>query len=72
VTSRNLGWRDLLRWEIKGLVCDVPLIFDREFSAHRWLETMNEADLNYVLRLNTKSRVKIKDSEGEETPLALL
>jgi hypothetical protein len=33
---------------------------------------MNQADLNYVIRLNTKSRVKIKDSEGEEIPLALL
>lgn len=68
-TSRNLRWRDLV-WEIKELVGDVPLVFDREFSAQGWLETMNEAGLLYVVRLNTKSRVKLKDEEGEEIPLA--
>lgn len=70
-TSRNLQWRDLA-WEIKELVRDVPLIFDREFSAQGWLETMNEANLNYVIRLNTKSQVKLKDAQGEEIPLAFL
>jgi hypothetical protein len=67
-TSRNLGWRELV-WEVRELVCDIPLVFDREFSAQRWLETMDEANLNYVIRLNTKSGVKLKDAEGEEIPL---
>jgi hypothetical protein len=42
-TSRNLSWRSLV-WEIKGLVGErTPLVFDREFSAQGWLETLEEA-----------------------------
>jgi len=68
-TSRNLQWRSLA-WEIKELVGEqTPLVFDREFSAQRWLETLEEAGLQWVVRLNTKNRVKIKDEEGEEVPL---
>lgn len=68
VTSRNLQWRSLV-WEIKDLVGETPLIFDREFSAQRWLKALEEAGCEWVVRLNTKSRVKLKDAEGEEVPL---
>jgi Transposase DDE domain len=67
-TSRNLQWRELV-WEIKELVGETPLVFDREFSARRWLKTLDEAGCRWVVRLNTKSGVKFKDEEGEEVPL---
>ena len=68
-TSRNLSWRSLV-WEIKELVGERrPLVFDREFSAQGWIETLEEAGLEWVVRLNTKNRVKIKYEEGEEIPL---
>ena len=57
-------------WEIKELVGELtPLVFDREFSAQGWLETLEEAGLEWVVRLNTKNRVKLKDEEGQEIPL---
>ena len=56
-------------WEIKDLVGETPLIFDREFSAQRWLKALEEAGCEWVVRLNTKSKVKLKDAEGEEVPL---
>ncbi len=68
LTSRNLRWRSLV-WEIKDLVGETPLIFDREFSAQRWLKALEEAGCEWVVRLNTKSKVKLKDAEGEEVPL---
>lgn len=67
-TSRNLQWRSLV-WQIRELVGETPLIFDREFSAERWLKTLDEAGCRWVVRLNTKSGVKLKDEEGEEVPL---
>jgi len=67
-TSRNLQWRALV-WEIKELVGETPLIFDREFSAERWLKTLDEAGCRWVVRLNTKSGVKLENEEGEEVPL---
>jgi Transposase DDE domain len=67
-TSRNLRWRSLV-WQIKELVGETPLIFDREFSAQRWLKTLDEAGCRWVVRLNTKSGVKLEDEEGEEVPL---
>ena len=72
ITSRNLQWRDLV-WEIKELVGETPLVFDREFSAQRWLEALEEAGLEWVVRLNTNSGVKITDDEfeGEEIPLVI-
>jgi hypothetical protein len=46
------------------------LVFDRESSAQRWLGTLEEARCKWVVRLNTKSGVKITDDEqGEEIPL---
>jgi hypothetical protein len=70
VTSRNLEWRELM-WQIKELVGETPLVFDREFSAQRWLETLEEARCEWVVRLNTKSGVKITDEQGEEIPLLI-
>src|SRR5215211_8150923 len=70
-TSRNLlEWRDLV-WEIKELVGGTPLVFDREFSAQRWLESLEEAGCEWVARPNTKSGVKITDEQGEEVPLVI-
>lgn len=72
VTSRNLEWRELMMWEIKELVGETPLVFDREFSAQRWLEALEEAGCEWVVRLNTKSGVKITNEfEGEEIPLVI-
>jgi hypothetical protein len=68
VTSRNLEWRELM-WEIKALVDQTPLVFDREFSAQKWLTALEEAECKWVVRLNTKSGVKFSDEEGEEIPL---
>lgn len=70
LTSRNLEWRELF-WQIKDLVGETPLVFDREFSAQRWLETLEEARCKWVVRLNTKSGVKITDEQGEEFPLLI-
>lgn len=72
VTSRNLEWRELMMWEIKELVGETSLVFDREFSAQRWLEALEEAGCEWVVRLNTKSGVKITNEfEGEEIPLVI-
>jgi hypothetical protein len=70
ITSRNLEWRDLV-WEIKELVGETPLVFDREFSAQRWLDALEEAGCEWVVRLNTNSGVKFFDEEGEEIPLLI-
>ncbi len=70
VTSRNLQWRDLV-WEIKELVGETPLVFDREFSAQRWLDALEQARCEWVVRLNAKSGVKFFDGEGEEIPLLI-
>ncbi len=69
-TSRNLRWRELL-WEVKDLVGETPLVFDREFSAQRWLKALEEAGCKWVVRLNTKSGVKFADEEGDEVPLSV-
>src|SRR3954453_11258757 len=69
-TSRNLEWRELL-WEIKELVDETPLVFDREFSAQKWLKALEEAECKWAVRLNAKSGVKFFDEEGEEVPLLL-
>jgi transposase len=70
-TSRNIEWRELLG-EVKDLVDEAPLVFDREFSAQKWLEALEEAGCKWVVRLNAKSGVKFFDEEGEEVPLFLL
>lgn len=70
LASRNLQWRDLV-WELKELVGETPLVFDREFSAQRWLEALEEAGCEWVVRLNTKSGMKITDAQEEEIPLAI-
>jgi hypothetical protein len=70
ITSRNSEWRELF-WQIKELVGETPLVFDREFSAQCWLETLEEARCEWVVRLNTKSGVKITDEQGEEIPLLI-
>ncbi len=58
-------------WEVKELVGDRPLIFDREFSAQRWLESLEQSRCGWVVRLNKGSGVKFTDEEGEEIPLLI-
>jgi len=43
-------------WEIKELVGETPLVFDWEFSAQRWLEALEEAGCEWMVRLNTNER----------------
>jgi hypothetical protein len=71
-TSRNIEWHRMLLTEIRGLVGDTPLVFDREFSAlEKWLDALSESGCSWVVRLNKKSGVKFTDEEGEEIPLVL-
>lgn len=69
-TSRNLRWRELME-EIGELVDQTPLVFDREFSAQRWLESLERARCRWVVRLNKESGVKFEDELGEEIPLVV-
>src|SRR3954447_2994887 len=70
LTSRNLEWRELF-WQIKELVGETPLVFDREFPAQRWLEALEKARCKWVVRLNTKGGAKITDEQAEEIPLLI-
>lgn len=67
-TSRNIEWYKMLL-EIKNLVGATPLVFDREFSAQRWLDALCQSGCSWVVRLNKGSGVKFTDQEGEEVPL---
>ena len=69
-TSRNIEWHKMLL-EIRDLVGQTPLIFDREFSAQKWLDALSESGCSWVVRLNKGSRVKFTDEEGEEIPLSV-
>jgi hypothetical protein len=64
-TSHNVRWRELMR-EVKDPVGEMPVVFDREFSAQSWLKALEEAGCKWVVRLNAKSGVKFVDEEGEE------
>lgn len=68
ITSRNIEWREMLL-EVKELVGDTPLIFDREFSAQKWLDALEQTGCSWVIRLNKNSGVKFTDEQGEELPL---
>lgn len=70
ITSRNIEWREMLL-EVKELVGDTPLIFDREFSAQKWLDALEQAGCSWVIRLNKNSGVKFSDEQGEEIPLII-
>lgn len=69
-TSRNIEWHKMLL-EIRDLVGQTPLVFDREFSAQKWLDALCQSGCSWVVRLNKGSRVKFTDEEGEEIPLSI-
>jgi hypothetical protein len=72
VSSRNIEWAEML-FEVKELVGDTPLVFDREFSAQKWLDTLEQAGCKWVIRLNKGSGVKFTDGAkpGEEIALII-
>lgn len=69
-SSRNLQWAEMLS-EVEELVGETPLVFDREFSAQRWLDTLSQAGCSWVIRLNKASGVKFTDEQGEKRPLVV-
>ncbi len=69
-TSRNIEWHKMLL-EIRDLVGDTPLVFDREFSAQKWLDPLCQSGCSWVVRLNKGSGVKFTEEEGEEIPLSV-
>lgn len=68
VSSRNIEWHKMLL-EVKELVGETPLVFDREFSAQKWLDALEQSGCSWVIRLNKGSGVKFTDEQGEEFPL---
>lgn len=70
VSSRNLAWAEMLS-EVEGLVGDTPLVFDREFSAQKWLDTLAQSGCSWVIRLSKGSGVKFYDEQAEEILLIL-
>jgi hypothetical protein len=69
-TSRNLEHKRALRG-VKGLIGDRPVVLDREFSYESFLEACREEGVEVIIRLNTSSRVSIRDKDGEEITLEL-
>lgn len=63
-TSRNIEWHKMLL-EVKDLVGETPLLFDREFSAQRWLEALSQSGCSWVVRLNKGSGARFTDEEGD-------
>jgi len=69
-SSRNIEHYKVIA-ELKDLVGDKPLVFDREFSYEELLTCMIELDMRWVIRLNTGNRVTITDSEGNKITLSI-
>ena len=57
--------------ELQELLEDKILVLDREFSYELLLEEMSEANIRYVIRLNTGNRVTILDEEGNKISLTV-
>lgn len=57
--------------EIGEIIKDIPLVFDREFSYELFLSCLIEDKMNFVIRLNTKNNVKIRDEFKREVSLVL-
>ncbi len=70
-SSRNIEWHKMLL-EIRDLVGKkTPLVFDREFSAQRWLDALCQSGCTWVVRLNKGSGARFTDQEAEEVPLCV-
>lgn len=69
--SRNLNHFRAFA-ELKDLLGERPLVLDRDFSYLELLEFLVAAQVNFVIRLNLRSRPpKFWDSEGREVGLSL-
>lgn len=69
-SSRNQEHRRALG-EVRALVGDKPLVMDREFSYGELLETLQEAGMHFVIRLNASRHPTFTGEEGEEGTLAI-
>lgn len=69
-TSRNIEWHKMLL-EIRDLVGETPLVFDREFSAQKWLDALSQSGCSWVVRLNKGSGASFTDEEGEKIALSV-
>ncbi|MEJ5200711.1 MAG: transposase [Anaerolineales bacterium] len=69
--SRNLNHFRAFE-ELKDLLGERPLVLDRDFSCQELLEFLVAAQVNFVIRLNLRSRPpKFWDSDGCEVGLTL-
>lgn len=69
-SSRNLKHLSVLE-EIKEIVGNKPLVFDREFSYEGFLKELERLRIKFVIRLNTGNKVRIKDERGNEIVLKI-
>jgi len=70
VSSRNLEWRKVV-CDFKQLLGDCACVFDREYSTQGFLETMQEMQLNFVIRLNTGNRVGFLQQDKKKMALMI-
>ena len=68
LSSRNLEWRKVV-YDFKRLLGDCACVFDREYSTQGFLETMQEMQLNFVIRLNTGNRVGFLNQDKKKMAL---
>ena len=68
VSSRNLEWQNMV-YQVRALAQEAVWVFDREFSAQGWLETLNQAQVKYVIRLNLSNDVILTDAKGKAVGL---
>ncbi len=68
--SRNWEHRRALR-KLKGLIEDVPIVLDREFSYESLLEDCLAEEVKFVIRLNIGSGVNFTDRDGDKIALTI-
>lgn len=74
--AQEAGSRNMHHWQafadIKALLGDKPLVLDRDFSYLELLQYCVEAGINFVIRLNLRSKPpKFYTAEGQEVILAV-
>lgn len=69
-SSRNLEHLNALN-EIKEVVENKPLVFDREFSYEGFLQALKELGMKFVIRLNTSNNVRITDQNNNRIVLKI-
>jgi hypothetical protein len=68
VSSRNLEWQNMV-YQVHALTGGGVWVFDREFSAQGWLETLNQAGVSYAIRLNTSNDVSLTNAKEKAVSL---